>query len=251
MNGSGEWWRTFFTGLFVEFWLRVPSAEQNTREADFLEKSLQVEPGARLLDIPCGGGRHCQALAERGYAMTGVDFSREFLEAARLSPEANPGTIVWEEREMRDLPWREEFDGAYCLGNSFGYLDDDGNAAFLSTLARTLKSGSRFVLDTGYIVESLLPSLQDRSWYEVGDMLVLSKRRYEPLTGRLHVEYTLFRDGHFEKRSMSVRLFTYKEVHGLFEKAGFGDIQGYSSFDREPYRLGSPRLLMIGTKGQT
>jgi hypothetical protein len=32
---------------------------------------------------------------------------------------------------MRDLPWSERFDGAFCAGNSFGYLDDEGNAAFL------------------------------------------------------------------------------------------------------------------------
>ena len=31
---------------------------------------------------------------------------------------------------MRDLPWPGRFDGAFCVGDSFGYLDDAGNAAF-------------------------------------------------------------------------------------------------------------------------
>ena len=63
---------------------------------------------------------------------------------------------------MRDLPWPGQFDGAYSLGNSFGYLDDDGNAAFLKSVAAALKPGARFVLETGYVMETLLPVLQER-----------------------------------------------------------------------------------------
>ena len=61
-----------------------------------------------------------------GYDMTGVDISTDFLTAARAQSAGQPGKIDWEQREMRDLPWPEGFDGAYCFGNSFGYLDDDG-----------------------------------------------------------------------------------------------------------------------------
>ena len=49
--------------------------------------------------------------------MTGVDLSAEFLGHARA---ADPGgRVVWEQRDMRDLPWRDRFDGAFCYGNSF------------------------------------------------------------------------------------------------------------------------------------
>ena len=27
---------------------------------------------------------------------------------------------------MRDLPWKQSFDGAFCFGNSFGYLGRAG-----------------------------------------------------------------------------------------------------------------------------
>ena len=116
--------------------------------------------------------------------MTGVDISAEFLDAARTPAERPSGTITWEHREMRDLPWPETFDGAYCFGNSFGYLDDDGNAAFLKAVARAIKPGARFVLDTGYVAESLLPVLQERAWYPIGDMIMLAQRRYDPIEGR-------------------------------------------------------------------
>ena len=93
-------------------------------------ESLDVPAPAKLLDVPCGGGRHCIALAGRGYDMTGVDISTDFLTAAAQSVRRQSRQDRhWEQREMRDLPWPAEFDGAYSFGNSFGYLDDAGNAA--------------------------------------------------------------------------------------------------------------------------
>ncbi len=202
LTAPADWWRTFFSGMVVESWLNATTAEQTRQEAYFILESLNVSPPARLLDVPCGGGRHCHALADRGYDMTGVDISAEFLAAANTPSTGRPGTIAWEHREMRDLPWPEAFDGAYSFGNSFGYLDDDGNAAFLEAVAKALKPGARFVLDTGYVAETLLPVLQERAWYPLGDMVMLAQRRYDPVEGRLHVEYIHVRDGAMDKRSM-------------------------------------------------
>jgi SAM-dependent methyltransferase len=248
MDNPSEWWRTFFSGPAVDFWLAVPSAEQTRQEADFVEESLGVSAPARLLDVPCGGGRHCLALADRGYDMTGVDLSTGFLDAARAQPVGQSGSIAWEHREMRDLPWPGEFDGAFSLGNSFGYQDEDGNAEFLMAVSRALRPGARFVLDTGYVMEALLPSWQERSWYEVGDMLVLSQRRYDPSTSRLHVDFRWIRGGTIEARSMSARLYSYREISRLLEQAGFVDVRGYSSLAREPFKLGSSRLLVVATR---
>ncbi len=149
---------------------------------------------------------------------------------------------------MRDLPWPERFDGGYSMGNSFGYLDDEGNAAFLKSVAAALKSGSRFILETGYVMEHLLPVLQERAWYPVGNILMLAQRHYDPTESRLHVEYTLIRGAETEKRSMSARIYSYRDMVRLFEEAGFTEVRGYGSLAREPFRLGSGRVLMVATK---
>jgi SAM-dependent methyltransferase len=245
-DASADWWRTFFSGPVVEIWLQVPTAEQTRQEADFIQEALQVKPPVQLLDVPCGGGRHCHELAGRGFGMTGVDIAPEFLAAARsISHQA--GAVAWEQRAMRDLPWTDRFDGAYCFGNSFGYDDEAGNAGFLKSVARALKPGARFALEACYVVEVVLPTLQERSWYEVGDQIVLSQRRYDPATSRLHVEFTFIRGGAVERRVMSARIYSFREIHRLMEEAGFTDLEGYGSLTREPFKLGSARLLMIGT----
>jgi SAM-dependent methyltransferase len=246
MSAAKDWWRTFFHGAMAESWLAATTEEQTRQEADFVEKMLRVAPPARLLDVPCGGGRHSLALAARGYAMTAVDLSPTFLAAARSREGA--GKVSWEQRDMRDLPWPAAFDGAFCLGNSFAYYDDAGNEAFVAAVARALKPGARFLLDTGYLVEGLLPVLQERAWYPWGDAITLAERRYDPAEGRLHVEYTVIRDGKLEKFPMSARLYTYRELRRLFEAAGFTDLQGYGSLAGEPFRFGSRQLLLVGTR---
>ncbi len=248
MTASSDWWKNFFSGAAVESWLMMPTKQMTESEADFIQKSLDVTPPAQLLDVPCGGGRHCHALATRGYNMTGVDLSAEFLTAARSLPADSPGKIAWEHREMRDLPWPNRFHGAYCFGNSFSYLDDQGNAQFLKAVFGALQPGAKFVLDTGYLLEIILPTLQERVWYPVGEFLMLAQRRYEPAEGRLHVEYTWIRDGKTERGSMSARLYSVRELHQLFKETGFAEVQLFSSLDRDAFRQGSYRLLVVATK---
>ncbi len=243
-----NWWQDFFSGVIVDFWLRVPTEEQTRGEADFIEKVLQLGPRARVLDVPCGGGRHSLELAARGYELTGVDLSTDFLKAARTQAAQRQTPVAWEQREMGDLPWHGEFDGAFCFGNSFGYQDDAGNARFLVAVSRALKPKARFVMDTGAVAESLFPAFQERRWFQVGDILFLSHGRYDPVTGRLDTEYTCIRDGKTDTRPASTRIHTYCELCRLFEGAGFANCEGYSSFNLEPFRLGSQRLLLVATK---
>jgi SAM-dependent methyltransferase len=219
MNVASNWWEHFFEGLSVELWLQALSPEHTANEAVTIARLLRGAPGAELLDVPCGGGRLSLALAERGYLLTGVDLSREFLEHARSCHGAD--RVTWEQRDMRDLPWRGRFDGAFCVGNSFGYLDDEGNAAFLRAVSEALKPGGRFVLETPMVLENLLPHLQDRPWCKIGDTYLLVSNQYDHTRSRLDIEYTFLSNRHSEVRSGSHRAYRYAELHDLIENSGF------------------------------
>ena len=218
MNVQTDWWDHFFEGVSVDLWLQAVPPAETKREADVLERALAAPPGADLLDVPCGGGRLSLALAERGYRVTGVDWSSEFLDHAR-SAASHP--VTWERREMRDLPWRDRFDGAFCVGNSFGYLDDDGNAAFLRAVCAALKPGARFLLETPMVLENLLGHLHDRPWWKVGDVYLLVSNHYDHARQRLDTEYTFVSNGRVEVRRGSHRAYAYRQLVELLEHSGF------------------------------
>lgn len=120
-----------------------------------------------------------------------------------------------------DLPWPHRFDGAFCVGNSFGYLDDEGNTAFLCAVAEALKPGARFVLETPMVLENLLGHLHERPWWKVGDMYLLVANTYDQATTRLDIEYTFVANGRVEVRHGSHRAYSYRELVTLLESSGF------------------------------
>lgn len=219
MDVRTDWWDGFFTGAAVDCWLQAIPPEHSSREADAIEHALGVAPGGELLDVPCGAGRVTLPLAARGYRMTGVDLSAESLEHARAADRS--GIVTWEHRDMRDLPWAVRFDGAFCVGNSFGYLDDEGNAAFLAAVRTALKPGARFALETPMIAESLLPALHRRPWFPAGDVYLLITNDYDAARGRLDTEYTFVSNGRVETRRGSHRVYTYRQLVELLETSGF------------------------------
>ncbi len=219
MDVQTNWWETFFEGVAVTMWLQALPAEHTQGEADRLARLLAAPPGAEILDVPCGAGRLALVLAERGYRLTGVDWSSEFLGHARSRDVFD--RVTWEQREMRNLPWQERFDGVFCTGNSFGYLDDEGNAAFLRSVRNVLKPGGRFVLETPMVLENLLNDLQPRPWWKAGDVYLLVENQYDPASARLNIEYTFVSNGRVEVRRGSHRAYSCRELVELLTTCGF------------------------------
>jgi SAM-dependent methyltransferase len=241
-----NWETTFFRGVAVDFWTRVVPPELTAAEIDFLEEYLELGAGDHILDVPCGNGRHALEFARRGYRATGVDQSDEFLDSARAQAGNLP--VEWRASDMCDLPWTEAFDGAFCWGNSFGYLDRRRVSQFLALVYRAVRPGARFVADIPTVAESLLPGLKDRQWHKSGDIYVLSDARYDASAARLDIDYTFLRQGIIETRQVASYIFTAGEIRHLFETAGWRIEAMLGSLDGAAYGLGAPSLTMVAGK---
>jgi len=241
---------SFFSGLFVDLWRNAMSDEVTRQECIFLESELSLPPGAKVLDAPCGTGRHSLALASRGYQMTAVDLSSDSLTQARQFAAHKNLTIHFDHRDMSDLPWPETFDAAFSMGNSFGYTSDDHDRAFLSAVARSLKPGGKVALDYGACAEAFFPNFQPRTWAQIADILFLRDARYNVDSGRVETDYTLIREGRTESKSWSQRVYPYRQLHDLVTSTGFTDLHPYSSLSKDPFKLGSHQLLLIATRAK-
>src|SRR6266571_3219297 len=76
-----EWWRGWFGPGYLALYDEY-LAERTPVEIDQLEALLALRPPQRILDLPCGQGRHAIELARRGYDVTGADLSPYLLSVA-------------------------------------------------------------------------------------------------------------------------------------------------------------------------
>jgi SAM-dependent methyltransferase len=248
MNADFEWWKTFFSGLVVDFWKIALPPERTRAEADFLESQLALSPGARVLDVPCGHGRLAIELAARGCFVTGVDISAELLAVASEDASARGiSATSWRLSDMRDLPWVSAFDAAFCAGSSFGFLGDAGDAEFLGAVSRALVPKGRFVLDASKVLETILPAFRESHEMEKDGIRFEATNRWDARAGRYENRYTISRDGVTETKLASHRVYSVRELCRMLEGAGFEELSLLGSLTGEEFRLGSPALFVAAS----
>ena len=158
-----------FEGVFDEdylyFYEEILTPERTQEDVEKILELLEPAPGAEILDCPCGHGRIASVLADRGFRVTGLDASELFLERARADASERGVEVEYVHGDMRDLPWRERFDGLVNWFTSFGYFSDDENKAVLREFHDALRPGGRLVLETQSISRILL-SPRPQHWVE-------------------------------------------------------------------------------------
>ena len=143
-------WREFFDSYAPQYMNEVFTAD-SVREAAFLLEVLALAPGASVLDVGCGTGRHAVELARAGLQVTGIDISSGMLREARKAAAAAGVRVELVEADATQFDLGRAFDGAVCLcEGSFGLLGSDDpfahDAAVLGRAYAALRPGARFVL---------------------------------------------------------------------------------------------------------
>lgn len=100
--------------------------------------AAEAPPGARVLDLACGNGRHAGSLVERGFRVVAADFARPLLvDAVRRAP----GRIVG--AEATELPFRDgAFEAAVFVAALHNIPSRLKRLAALAELRRVMKPGA-------------------------------------------------------------------------------------------------------------
>lgn len=242
---NSHWYKTFFHGAALELWRRAATPEMTREETDYLLSQLSAPPGGNLLDVPCGNGRHALEMASRGFRVTGLDISPDFIAEANAASASRGLAATFHHGDMREIPSGEPFDGAWCLGNSFGYLTHEGTREFLKSVGSALRTGARFILETRMTAECFLPKFQQKREMQVGDIKVTVHNSYDAAQSRLSTDYVFEQSGKSETHSSVHQIYTAGEIRRLLSDAGLETLTVHGSTERDPFTLKSPDAIFI------
>lgn len=245
---ESQWWEDFFTGLWVEVQVKFWTFELSAKQVDFIEKVLKLPKGAKILDVPCGTGRHSLELARRGYTVNAVDNSEELMQFGKEIANRENLNITWIKSDMRDIDFENEFDAVICMWGSFGFFDDNGNLLFLRKVSQALKGGGKFLMDT-YTLETLYPRFNRRWWDKVDDIYVLQDTKLNIETQRIEAKWILIKGEVQEERFSSIKIYSYAEILKMAKIAGFNEFEAFGSMGFDPFGLGARKLFFVAIKG--
>ena len=253
------WYETLFERDYYDyyyiggprgFFTPEQRAQQDESQVDFIERALELPPGARVLDLCCGWGRHAVRLAQRGYRVTGLDLSAYHIQLANQAARAAGVQAEWLRADMRDVPGRNRFDAVINCFTAFGYFDEQSeDQRVLDGVARALRPGGRFFIDT-INHDGLMARFRESDAIVRPDgSLRIEVRRYDVLTGRTNVEWIYVdSEGKRRKAFHSLRLYTYTEFATMLAKAGLRVVRTWGNFDGSELSMHSPRMMVMVEK---
>lgn len=227
--------------------------ERDTRrEVARLVDVLEAPAGARILDVPCGQGRHARLLAAAGYRVDGVDYSRYLLEEARRAPPAaSAGRLRFHRGDMRALPatWTGRFDAVINLATSFGFFRHPADdARVLAEFARVLAPGGTLVWH-GASRDGVMARFISRDWWPTSDgALVGHRRSFDALSGILTVETAWRGPEGPGARTYRLRLYTATRLAEMLAEVGLLVEEAFSGWTHRPLSRRAGEMLLVARK---
>lgn len=228
--------------------------EDTKNEVDFLINQLGLRGDERILDLACGYGRHSLELARRGYDVTGVDITPEYIEYANSQAKEEGLKAEFFCMDIREVKFDSEFDVVLNMADgAVGYLENDAeNLKIFTVVANALKKGGKHFMDimNGSYAQTHFPC---KLWDEGEKCLTLSAFEWDKETKTLlygQVDYLYgeplrkpeIKDGN------PIRLYTLDEIAKIFSDQGMRVCNSYADFTGKPSSDDDIQLMVYSVR---
>ena len=146
MENKTDW----FVNWFDTPYYHLLYDHRDESEARFFMKNLvtylKLKKGDKILDLPCGKGRHAVFLNSQGFDVVGSDLSKNSILTAK---KFENDTLKFTTHDMRE-PLQGKYHAIFNLFTSFGYFEDE------ESNITVLKNFKNAILDQGHIVIDFL-----------------------------------------------------------------------------------------------
>jgi SAM-dependent methyltransferase len=239
-----QFWADFGFSIFNDdHW------EAAAEESGSLIELLDLDGSQRIVDLCCGPGRHSLELARRGFDVTGVDRTDEYLEEARGRAEKEGLLVNFVKCDMREFAREEELDVVLNLYTSFGYFENpEDDNRLLDNVFRSLKPGGKLVIEM-MGKEVLARKFTPHDWVEYpnGRILILDRKLIKHWSV-IWNRWTVINGTERKEHEFEHRLYSGTELEWLLKGSGFSRVDVYGDLAGAPYDNSANRLVVVGIK---
>lgn len=242
--------------LLAPVYDRINSDIDYVRWADFIEaviaRNYTLGRPELLLDLGCGTGRMTLELAERGYDMTGVDYSPEMLDIARKAEAARKPAkpVLWLCQDMCDFELYGTVDVAVCCLDGINHITSE------KSLGRCFDLVHNYLVPDGLFIFDINGKHKFESIYgnetyvmEEDDSFCIWQNDYDPKRRICDFYITLFKEcegGRYARfdEMQSERMYTLRRMKKMLLSSNFELLGAYSDFDFNPADDNSERIYI-------
>jgi 2-polyprenyl-3-methyl-5-hydroxy-6-metoxy-1,4-benzoquinol methylase len=253
---DNSWWETFFDREYLRIFQQTFTDEVNVKQAAELWSMLELQPGCRLLDAPCGWGRLSRSLASLGANVLGVDQSETLLAAAESQRgELSPERLRYLAHDFREPLAETGFDVACNIFTSFGYGTEEEDMAIFRTLRGAVRPGGRVIIETNH--RDMMCAFVARSGSTAArrlpdGTLFLDEPEFDAISGVVRLNWYWSGPMGSGEKHAEWRCYTPTQIIALLERAGLRFAGAYKGLSKTPYRAEGPeaggRLAVVAVR---
>lgn len=192
---------------------------------------------SRVLDLGCGTGTLCCALAERGHRVTGVEPAAAMLEIARKKPHGEK--VEWVEASAQTYRSGERFDWIVMMGHAFQvFLSDADALAAFNTMHGHLKNDGKAAFETrnpqiDWAAEwaGRIPQTRTLGGEQFVESLQVERREGEFISFQTSYQFS----GEKLTTQSTLRFPSHKQVAELITRSGLSVVNVFGEWDGSPF----------------
>lgn len=250
-----EWWKTFFDDDYLRIWGQLLSEEDSAKQAEGLWSMLDLSPGCKILDAPCGWGRISRPLALLGASVLGVDQSEAMLViAAGNRGELPQERLRYLRHDLRTPLPETGFDVACNIFTSFGYGTEEEDLAIFRTLRGAVRPGGHVVVETNHrdLTCVRIAHGAKASMRLPDGTLFLDQSDFDAISGVMHLHWYWSGPGGSGEKHADWRCYTPTQIVDLLRRAGLRYTAAYKGLSKTPYSADGPeaggRLAVVAVR---
>jgi SAM-dependent methyltransferase len=190
----------------------------------------------RILDLGCGPGLYSEMMAEKGHAVTGIDFSENSIAYAVSQAKQKKLNIEYLCKNYLECDFENQFDLVIFIYLDFCVLLPHERDKVLKNIYKALKPGGLFIVDV-VNEKNIDRKIMSKSWdiqksgfWKDSPYMVLSNGHHYP-DAKVMAEHHVVIDENNKVETCIFwnHYFENQEIEGILESIGFSNVKNFEN----------------------